>query len=129
MDLMTMALESEAEARIGGAGPGLLDGVRGVYLNYPYVNFGSRGARRDWRYQPKVMGVIAERDHLGAPKLHEAAYARARASGCAVETVMVKGTHAFDQPQEMLLNVTPMRRDQALTAENLARFGGFLGGV
>jgi hypothetical protein len=42
---------------------------------------------------------------------------------------MVKGTHAFDQPQEMLLNVTPMRRDQALTAENLARFGGFLGGV
>lgn len=129
MDLMTMALESEAEARIGGAGPGLMDGVRGLYLNYPYVNFGTRGARRDWRYRPKVMGVIAERDHLGPPKLHEAAYARARASGCAVETVTVKGTHAFDQPQEMLLNISPMQRDEGLTRENLARFAGFLGGL
>lgn len=129
MDLMTMALASETEARIGGAGPGLLDGVEGVYLNYPYVNFGTRGARRDWRYRPRVMGVIAERDHLGPPRLHEAAYARARACGCAVETVTVKGTHAFDQPQEMLLNVTPMQRDEALTTENIARFGAFLGAV
>ena len=129
MDLMTMALEREAEARIAGAGPGLLDGVKGLYLNYPYVNFGSRAARRDWRYQPKVLGVIAERDHLGGPKLHEAAYARARASGCAVETVTVKGTHAFDQPGEMLLTVSPMRRDPALTAENLTRFREFLESV
>jgi dienelactone hydrolase len=129
MDLMTMALESETEARIGGAGPGLLDGVRGVYLNYPYVNFGTRGAKRDWRYRPRVMGVIARHDHLGPPRLHEAAYARAMASGCAVETVTVEGTHAFDQPQELLLNLSPMKRDDALFRENLGRFGGFLGGI
>ncbi len=129
MDLMTMALASEAEARIGGAGPGLLDGVKGAFLSYPYVNFGARGAKRDWRYKPKVMGVIARRDHLGPPKLHEAAYARARASGVAVETITVEGTHAFDQPQEILLNVSPMRRDEALFRANIARFGGFLEAV
>jgi len=129
MDLMTMALESPAEARIGGAGPGLLDGVGGLFLNYPYVGFGTRAAKRDWRYRPKVLGVAARRDHLGAPKLHEAAYARARASGCAVETVVVEGTHAFDQPQEGLLMVTPMRRDEGLFRENVVRFGGFLGAV
>lgn len=126
MDLMTMPLVSETEARIGGAGPGLLDGVKGAYFNYPYVNFGTRGAKRDWLYRPRVMGVIARRDHLGAPKLHEAAYARARAGGCEVETVVVEGTHAFDQPGEMLLNLSPMQRDEALTRENLDRFGGFL---
>ena len=129
MDLMTMALESEAEARIGGAGPGLLDGVRGAYLNYPYVNFGTRSARRDWRYRPKVMGVIARPEPLGPPKLHDAAYARARARGCTVETVTVEGTHAFDQPGEMLLNLSPMKRDEALFRENLGRFGGFLAGL
>lgn len=129
MDLMTMALESPAEARIGGAGPGLLDGVGGLFLNYPYVGFGTRAAKRDWRHRPKVLGVAARRDHLGAPKLHEAAYARARASGCAVETVVVEGTHAFDQPQEGLLAVSPMRRDEGLFRENVERFGGFLGAV
>ncbi|HYE44762.1 MAG TPA: dienelactone hydrolase [Caulobacter sp.] len=129
MDLMTMALETPQEARIGGAGPGLLNGVKGLYLNYPYVGFGTRAAKRDWRYRPRVLGVLARRDHLGGPKLHEAAYARARASGCEVETVTVEGTHAFDQPQEMLLAVSPMRRDEALFQENLIRFGGFLGAV
>ena len=128
MDLMTMALESETEARIGAAGPGLLEGVKGLYLNYPYVNFGSRSAKRDWLYRPKVMGVIAERDHLGTPKLHDRAYARARASGCAVETVRVKATHAFDQPQDMSLQLSPMKRDEGLTRENMARFGDFLDG-
>ncbi|MDB5469420.1 MAG: dienelactone hydrolase-like protein [Caulobacter sp.] len=129
MDLMTMPLAGPAEARIGGAGPGLLDGVKGAFLSYPYVNFGTRGTKRDWLYKPKVMGVIARRDHLGAPKLHEAAYARARAGGCEVETVIVEGTHAFDQPQEMLIGLSPMQRDEGLTAENIARFGGFLGGL
>jgi dienelactone hydrolase len=126
MDLMTMPLASPLEARVGGAGPGLLDGVTGLYLNYPYVGFGTRGAKRDWRYRPRVLGLSASRDHLGGPRLHEAAYARARASGCAVETVTIDATHAFDQPQEGLLNLTPMRVDAALFAENVARFGGFL---
>jgi dienelactone hydrolase len=126
MDLMTMPLASPKEARIEGAHPGLMDGVKGLYLNYPYVGFGTRGARRDWRYRPAVQGVIARTDHLGAPALHEAAYARARAAGCAVEAITVDGTHAFDQPQEMLLNISPMRRDEALTQENLTRFEGFL---
>ncbi|MDO9338161.1 MAG: prolyl oligopeptidase family serine peptidase [Caulobacter sp.] len=129
MDLMTMALESEAEARIGGAGPGLLDGVKGAFFSYPYVNFGTRGAKRDWRYRPKVMGVIARRDHLGAPKLHEAVYTRARAAGCEVETVTLEGTHAFDQPGEALISLSPMQRDEGLFRENVARFGGFLGSL
>ena len=129
MDLMTMPLARETEARIGGAGPGLLDGVKGAFLSYPYVNFGARGTRRDWLYRPKVMGVIARRDHLGAPKLHEAAYARARAGGCEVETVMIDATHAFDQPGEATPGLSPMQRDEELFRENLARFGGFLGRV
>jgi dienelactone hydrolase len=129
MDLMTMGLARPEEARVGGVGPGMLDGVKGLFLNYPYVGLGTRAAKRDWRYAPKVMGVIAAKDHLGAPKLHEAAYARARTGGCAVETVTIAGTHAFDQPQEMLLSVSPMRRDAALFAENLERFGGFLRGT
>ncbi|MBX3481155.1 MAG: dienelactone hydrolase [Caulobacter sp.] len=126
MDLMTMALERPVEARLADASPALLNGVTGLYLNYPYVGLGTRGGRRDWRYRPRVQGVIAATDHLGGPHLHERAYERARAAGCAVETVTVAGTHAFDQPQELLLNVSPMRRDPDLTQENLQRFGGFL---
>ncbi|MBI1405342.1 MAG: dienelactone hydrolase [Caulobacter sp.] len=126
MDLMTMALDRPAEARVAGATPALMEGVTGLYLNYPYVGLGTRGGRRDWRYRPRVQGIIAASDHLGGPHLHERAYARARTAGCAVQTVTVAGTHAFDQPQELLLSVSPMRRDAALTRENLHRFESFL---
>jgi dienelactone hydrolase len=126
MDLMTMALERPEEARIAGASPALLDPVRGLFLLYPYLGMGTRSRHRDWRYPRPTYGVIASRDHLGSPALHLSAYDRARRSGCEVETWVAEGTHAFDQPQEMLLSISPMRRDPALTREAIRRFSGFL---
>ena len=121
-----MALERPEEARIAGASPELLDPVRGLFLLYPYLGLGTRARHCDWRYPRPTYGVIASRDHLGSPAIHEAAYERARRSGYEVETWLAEGTHAFDQPQEMLLSISPMRRDLALTRQALDRFSGFL---
>ena len=129
MDLMTMPLLKDEEARVAGADPALLDGVKGLFLVYPYVGFGSRSRHRKWVRSPAVTGIIAARDHLGKPDLHEAAYDSARAAGCAIQTVTLDATHAFDQPDEPLLAVSPMRRDPALAADSLDRMERFLAGI
>ena len=70
-------------------------------------------------------GVVLHGSHgateLRVPDSVEPAESRARAGGCAVETVTLDATHAFDQPDEPLLAVSPMRRDPALTADSLDR--------
>lgn len=126
MDLMTMGLQRPQEARIAGAHPGLLDGVSGLFLIYPYLGPGSRSRHRPWLYNKPVFGLIAERDHLGPPDLHDQAYDRARAAGCEVETWRVDATHAFDQPEDPFDRFSPMKRDPALAELARGRFGDFL---
>jgi dienelactone hydrolase len=127
MDLMTMRLERPGEAKVADATPRTLDGLKSLFLVYPYVGFGSRSRHRDWVRAVPTFGLIAPKDHIGPPAQHEAAYVRARAGGCEVETWTPEGaTHAFDQPTQAFAAISPMRLDPALAKEAQARFAAHL---
>ena len=116
-----------AEARPGALGladPQVCDlsGVKGAWLAYPYIGFLAVNRARLWRHRPRTLGVIARGDHLGGERQALALYAGLAASGLPVETWVVDGTHAFDEPEATV----PMRYDPALTETALGRFRDFL---
>jgi dienelactone hydrolase len=64
MDLMTMPLEHPGEAAIADPDPRLLQGVRSLFLAYPYGGYGALTHRRAWLRRPAVFGVVPSRDHV-----------------------------------------------------------------
>lgn len=120
MDLMTMARAEEA----GVVGPmTALDGVRSLFLAYPYGGFGALSRRRAWRRRPRVLAAIAERDHVTNSREARRLYEAPRRAGAEVELWEVPGaTHSFDE----LTGVFPMRYDAGLAREAEARFRSFL---
>lgn len=95
-----------------------IDGVRAVFLAYPYVGPGAFNSKRAWRHCPRTLAVIARSDHLTtvghAERVHEAV----RGCGVEVETWIAEGTHSFDEPTGVL----PMRYDADLSARSVERF-------
>lgn len=122
MDLMTMTLDRPGQAGLADPDPALLEAVRGLALYYPYVGPGALSRRRPWRRAPRTLAVIARRDHLTTPGAAQALCGRLAAGGCAIDTWIAEGTHAFDEPD----GAPPMRHDPELTRASLARFGAFL---
>ena len=97
------------------------DRARPAVLVYPYVGVAATGRFRAWRHCPKTLAIIAARDHLTTVRNAE----RVLDMACGtveIERWTVDGTHAFDEPT----GAGPMRHDEALTDEALARFAGFL---
>jgi dienelactone hydrolase len=121
MDLMTMPLERPGEAALADPDPALLDGVRSLFLAYPYGGFGALTRRRAWLRRPAVLGVIPGRDHVTWP--HDARRLYRALTEADLELWEVKGaTHSFDEPT----GVPPMRYDPVLLAEAVERFRRFL---
>ncbi len=123
MDLMTMPLAQAGEAGLADPSPESLAGLKGVFLGYPYGGVGALSRSRPWVRVPRVLGVLAERDHVTRPADAERCYAAAREAGAEIEVWRCHGTHAFDETDTGL---SPMRYDAALGAEALGRFGAFL---
>ena len=120
MDLMTMQRAEEA----GVSGPmTALEGVRGLFLAYPYGGVGALSRSRVWRRRPRVLGVIPARDHITNGRDARRLYEAPRRAGAEVELwEMTGGTHSFDE----LTGVFPMRYDPALSDQAEARFRAFL---
>lgn len=124
MDLMTMTLDKPGHAGLIDPAPEPLDGVKSVFLVYPYGGPGALSRERPWVRKVCATGVIAERDHITSAADAKRLYEAAHASGCEVELWSVDGTHAFDEENTGLAGI--MRHDPALTEEAHRRFAAFL---
>ena len=121
-------MEAMSSARTPGTlglqNPGeiALDGVKSVYLCYPYIGIAALNRMRPWTHCPKTLAVISRTDHLTSVRNAERVHAMVRNCGAEVETWIAEGTHAFDEPT----SAPPMRHDPDLTAEAIRRFSALL---
>ena len=122
MDLMTMPLLEPGEAGLADPDPRALDGVKGLFLAYPYGGYPALSRTRPWLRMPRALGVVARHDHITHHASAARLYEKARAVGAEVDVWEVDATHAFDEPT----GVPPMRHDPLLTAESVRRFREFL---
>ena len=122
--IMEMMSETPAPRRMGVADPGVVDlsGVKAVWLAYSYIGAWAFNRMKPWRLHPRVFALTAGRDHLTTVRNAERVNAMIRAGGAEVESWVVDGTHAFDEPT----NNGPMRHHPELAAEALRRFTAFL---
>jgi len=122
--IMEMMSETPAPRRMGVANPGIVDlsGVKAVWLAYSYIGAWAFNRMKPWRLHPRVFALTAGRDHLTTVRNAERVNAMIRAGGAEVESWVVDGTHAFDEPT----NNGPMRHHPELAAEALRRFTAFL---
>ncbi len=123
MDLMTMPLTQPGEAALADPNPGLLAGVRSLFLAYPYGGFGALSRRRRWLRSPEVLGVVPSWDHVTCRADVKSIYAPVRRGGGALELwEMQAGSHSFDEPAPHF----PMRRHPEMAGESRRRFAAFL---
>jgi dienelactone hydrolase len=98
MDLMTQALDRPSEARLANPDARLMDSVKGLFLAYPYIGFPARSTSRPWLYRPRVLTVLALKDHLVRYHQSLSFINRLRGQGLEVKTLTLDATHAFDEP-------------------------------
>ena len=124
MDLMTMPLARPGEAGLRDPSPGPLDGVRGLFLAYPYGGLTALSRDRDWVRRPRTLAVLGEDDRVTHPRDAQRIYDRVAAGGCQLEVWRAPGAHAFD---EAATDLSWLRYDPDLAAEAIARFSRFVG--
>lgn len=109
---------------LGLADPGSvsLDGVKAVYLAYPYIGPAALNRMRPWRHCPRTLAVVSRTDHLTTVRNAERVHAMIRDCGVDIETWIAEGSHAFDEPGA----AKPMRYDPELTADAVRRFAALL---
>lgn len=118
MDLMTMHLARPGEAKVSDADASLLNGVKRLYLVYPYGGPGALSRFKPWVRSIPSHGVIAKKDHITRLNDAERIFRTAERAGVDLDMWRVDGTHAFDEDQTSY----PMRYDPALAAESIGRF-------
>ncbi len=124
MDLMTMPLERTGEAGLADPSPAPLEGVRGLFLAYPYGGLTALSRSRDWVRRPRTLAVLGEGDRVTHPRDAQRIYDRIAAGGCALEVWRAPGRHAFD---ESGTEMSWLRYQPDLLAEAAERFGRFVG--
>ncbi|MFT4074744.1 MAG: dienelactone hydrolase [Asticcacaulis sp.] len=97
MDLMTQKLDKPGDARLADPAPQWLDGVKGLFLVYPYINFMARSVTRPWAHKPKTMAILTLKNHLATYKHSLELVRKLRKQGVSAETVTLNVTHAFDE--------------------------------
>ena len=125
MDLMTMPLERAGEAALADPTPEPLDGVKSLFLAYPYGGPGALSRSRPWIRAPETYGVVAEKDHLTGQADALRIFDAARQSGARPHMWIAPGTHAFDAPGHDGFP-SPMRYDPELAEGCQGRFLSFL---
>ena len=123
MDLMTMPLAHPGDAGLADPSPAVLAGVKGLFLAYPYGGIGALSRTRPWVRKPRVLGLLAERDHVTRAVDADRIYRAPHIAGAELEIWRVDGTHAFEEPDTGL---SPMRYDAKLAAEAMVRFKTFV---
>lgn len=127
MDLMTQRLDRAGDARLADPEARWLDGVRGLFLPYPYINFLARSVTRLWHHKPPVFAILTLRDHLASYRQSIRLVEGLRRQGVEVETMTLDSTHAFDE--EGIDRTRIMRFDEAGFVSTLDAFEDFVGRV
>ncbi len=118
-----MPLTSPGEAGLKDPTPAPLDGLRGLFLAYPYGGVATL-SRRGWVRTPRVLGVLAERDMVTTSRDASRIYEAVRGSGSVVDVWSVAGaSHAFDEYDSPM---AWLRYKPDLAAEAMSRFRAFL---
>lgn len=123
MDLMCMPLSTPGEAGLADPDGAVLDGLRGVFLVYPFGGVAALSRTKTWRRTPRVLGVRAKLDHVTNAADTRRIFAAATRAGADVEMLEVKGTHFFDEERTPPLSILTNSR---LAAEPILRFRRFL---
>jgi dienelactone hydrolase len=97
MDLMTQTLDKAGDARLADPSPKPLDGVKGLFLSYPYINVMARSVTRPWQHKPRTLAVLSLADHLATYNQSVKLIEKLRKQGVDATTVTVNATHAFDE--------------------------------
>ena len=126
MDLMTMPLAEPGEAGLADPSPSPLEGVKGLFLAYPYGGLTALSRERDWVRRPRTLAVLGEKDRVTHPRDSQRIYDRMLAAGCELEVWRTPGRHAFDEAET---EMSWLRLDRKLAEEAVERFGRFLGEV
>lgn len=125
MDLMTMPLDQAGEAGLQDPAPKCLDGVKSLFLAYPYGGPGALSRTKPWVRGPETLGIVCERDHITAQADAVRIFEAPKHSEAAVQLWFAAGSHAFDAPGHEGFP-SPMRYDPTLAGEALDRFEHFL---
>jgi dienelactone hydrolase len=124
MDLMTQKLDKAGDARLSDPAPQWLDGVKGLFLVYPYINIMARSVTRPWAHKPKTLAILTLKDHLASYRHSLKLVRNLRKQGVAVETLTFNATHAFDE--EGIDKTRIMAYDEAALASTLEALQGFI---
>lgn len=123
MDLMTMPLVRPGEADLADPSPAPLDGVRALFLAYPYGGYGALSRRRRWVRSPRVLAILPHLDHVTSLRDARALFEGVRGACADLEVWEVEGaSHSFDE----VTGIFPMRYDEALGRRSVERFTAFL---
>lgn len=125
MDLMTMPLTQPGEAGLQDADPGCLDGVRSMFLAYPYGGPGALSRSKPWVRGAETLGIVCERDHITGQADALRVFDASKHSETSIQLWIAAGTHAFDAPGHEGFP-SPMRYDSDLAGESLDRFEHFI---
>ncbi len=123
MDLMTQAC-TPGDAMLADPTPEPLDGVRGLFLAYPYINVMARSVTRPWHHCPKTLAVLSLKDHLASYEQSLKLVRRLRTQGVDTETITVDSTHAFDE--EGIDRTGFMRYDEQASQATLQALQDFM---
>ncbi|GAA0615049.1 dienelactone hydrolase family protein [Brevundimonas kwangchunensis] len=119
------AMSSERRpGMLGLANPGdvSLEGIKAVYLAYPYIGVAALNRMRPWKHCPRTLAVVSRTDHLTTVRNAERVMTMVGNCGADIETWIAEGTHAFDEPGA----VKPMVYHPQLADEAVERFRALL---
>ncbi len=91
-----------------------LEGLAGVFLNYPYAGAASLSGRRRWRLSPRTIAIVGGRDAIVGREAPWRALTRVRSAGVDIDLHLFEtATHAYDEHEAADMRV---RYDAGLTA-------------
>lgn len=127
MDLMTQDVRQPEAARLKDSEVASLQGVKGLFLVYPYISYPARSVSHPWHYSPQTTVVLADRDHLTLTGQATSVLTRLRDEGVPLKTLIVDATHSFDEQgmhfgSWLSYDAKAHRRAQEAFAEQLAPF-------
>ncbi|MGA9657682.1 MAG: dienelactone hydrolase family protein [Asticcacaulis sp.] len=124
-DLMTEKLTREGEGRLKNPTPEPMQGVKGVFLVYPYLSYPARSNTHGWVYNPKTLVVLAKQDFLTPHHHADHIFNHLKKGGVPIERLDLDCTHCFDEDSS--LHFGPfMSYDAKSHAKTVAAFEEFV---
>ena len=116
MEFLRLALAGQAPPRLGGwpsEPAGLLRGLGGVILLYPYCGLLNGADGGDWNAAPPILMILAAEDRITSAPACEEMADRLRERGARIRVEVLPGAdHGFDQRERSALS--PLSFDAAL---------------